>query len=537
MNRRKKMSGGKSSTTSNTANRMKKAMKGMKYKQGGGKPDYIDIDGDGNRTESMKSAAKSKKNKKAKYGSRKKKMMGGMNNMQQDPNMMQQQPMDPMANQQAPMTPGEEFIEPDRQLKFGGPSRDKAFFGRGRGNRADRKAARQERRAARKEMRQDRRAARQEIRQLPREERRAARQEMRQDFRQRKQDIRSGGAPQSLLDQKANEMSAAANQRPAAAQQAGVGKPGLPPGRALPPAKPPVAAGMSTGGFDKNISAGQTAFKNGGKKPREKALFGRIANAIRKGREAKKAGKSFGEVAKAAGTGAMTGTLGLAAAGIKGLRSPKEAREARKEARRERRANRKTMTRAERRADRKAARQERRAARKDRRSRRKELRQTLREERRDVRANAGGDAPGSKGSGSSAGYDKQPPPMTAMVKNGARKNMVDRRVKKKSGGYGIEKTASGKKMADTLGVTKNRKKASEGRRRDVSKSNRLHAQKKQINTQIKESLVPVREAEERAAAAGKTGLTKEKKQLERRRAKVKKIEKKITKHRLKNRTP
>ena len=66
------MSGGKSSATSKTANRMKKAMKGMKYKQGG-KPDYIDIDGDGNRTESMKAAAKSKKNKKAKYGARKKK--------------------------------------------------------------------------------------------------------------------------------------------------------------------------------------------------------------------------------------------------------------------------------------------------------------------------------------------------------------------------------------------------------------------------------------------------------------------------------
>ena len=68
----------------------------------------------------------------------------------------------------------------------------------------------------------------------------------------------------------------------------------------------------------------------------EKALFGRIANAIRKGRAAKKAGKSFGEVAKAAGTGALTGSVGLAATGIKSLRSSKEKRQERREARRER---------------------------------------------------------------------------------------------------------------------------------------------------------------------------------------------------------
>lgn len=40
---------------------------GKMYKQGG-KPDYIDIDGDGNKTESMKSAAKEKKTPKAKKG-------------------------------------------------------------------------------------------------------------------------------------------------------------------------------------------------------------------------------------------------------------------------------------------------------------------------------------------------------------------------------------------------------------------------------------------------------------------------------------
>ena len=75
---KKKMYGGKKMKAggSKTASRMRKAMKGFKYKQGGSKPDYIDIDGDGNRTEPMKSAAKNKKNKKAKYGTRKKKQMG-----------------------------------------------------------------------------------------------------------------------------------------------------------------------------------------------------------------------------------------------------------------------------------------------------------------------------------------------------------------------------------------------------------------------------------------------------------------------------
>ena len=40
---------------------------GKMYKEGG-KPDYIDIDGDGNKTESMKSAAKEAKAPKAKKG-------------------------------------------------------------------------------------------------------------------------------------------------------------------------------------------------------------------------------------------------------------------------------------------------------------------------------------------------------------------------------------------------------------------------------------------------------------------------------------
>lgn len=532
MNRRKKMSGGKSSTTSKTANRMKKAMKGLKYKNGG-KPDYIDIDGDGNRTESMKSAAKSKKNKKAKYGARKKKMMGGMNNMQQDPNMMQQQPMDPMANQQAPMAPGQEFIEPDRQLKFGGPSRKKAFFGgKNKAARQDRKAARQDRRAARKEMRQDRRAARQEIRQLPREERRAARQEMRQDFKERRQGIRDNFQAAKAMGPGAGALPPQKSVTTTSSRTPGAAKPAAP-GAQMPPAKPPVAAGMSTGGFDKNISSAQTAFKKGGKKPREKALFGRIANAIRKGKAAKDAGGGLKDIAKGAATGAMTGTLGLASAGIKSLRSSKEKRQERKEARQERRANRKTMTRAERRADRKAARQERRAARKDRRARRTELRQTLREERRDVRANAGGDAPGSKPSGgSNAGYDKQPPPMTAMVEKGGRKNMVDRRVKKKSGGYGIEKSASGKKMADTLGVTKNRKKAVQGTR----KLNKLAGKKKALERKIKQSAKAVDAEGAARMKANKQGPGKLKKQLERRRGRLDKLDSKMKRVRARKKT-
>lgn len=40
---------------------------GKIYKQGG-KPDYLDLDGDGNKTESMKSASKESKTPKAKKG-------------------------------------------------------------------------------------------------------------------------------------------------------------------------------------------------------------------------------------------------------------------------------------------------------------------------------------------------------------------------------------------------------------------------------------------------------------------------------------
>tara|TARA_R100000995_G_C3463322_1_gene114296 strand:- start:237 stop:551 length:315 start_codon:yes stop_codon:yes gene_type:complete len=67
------------------AKKTKEAPKMMK-KKGGAKPDYLDMDGDGNKTESMKSAISSKKKmkkggKKKMYGGmmkkKKKKMMGG----------------------------------------------------------------------------------------------------------------------------------------------------------------------------------------------------------------------------------------------------------------------------------------------------------------------------------------------------------------------------------------------------------------------------------------------------------------------------
>jgi len=597
----------------------------------------------------------------AKKGRRKKQIGGQMDPTMQDPNMM---PQDPMMDQQAPMTPGDDFIEPETQIKFGAP-RDKAILGLGRvagavrgfrknkgkglgarlkgaaagavgggaigriagavkgargakgqgfkerfkaaakgalqgsgdaiesrlnkrkqssaqagatggktrttrmrkrpprgmrkpgaagspevepreqqlfggggrearqARRADRKVARQDRRAARQEMRQDRRAARQEIRQLPREERRAARQEMRQDFKERRQGIRADfqaakqQAGQPMADPMANNAGAPA---PAAApaavakQQPDLGA----------PKGPGAMAGMGAGTFDKNLSSGPVAFKRGGKKPRKKALFGSIANAIKRGRAAKAEGKKFGSgLGKEIAIGAATGGVGMAVDGIKELRSPKEARQARKEARQERRAARKEMTGAERRADRKAARQERREARKERRAKRKEFRKEMREDRRDVRANAGGDTPSKPKPSSSASSDRpMAPPMTAMVKDGARKNMVDRRVKKKSGGYAIEKTASGKKMADTLGVKKNRKQAVGG----IRKSNRLHAKKKKIEGQMKDSIGAVNAEGAKRQAEGKRGPGKLKKQLERRRDRVEKIENRITKHRRKNRT-
>lgn len=51
-------------------------------KKGGAKPDYLDMDGDGNKTESMKSAVASKKSKKKMGGKApEKKMMGGKKKM------------------------------------------------------------------------------------------------------------------------------------------------------------------------------------------------------------------------------------------------------------------------------------------------------------------------------------------------------------------------------------------------------------------------------------------------------------------------
>ena len=120
----------------------------------------------------------------AKKGKRRnKKQVGGpMDPNMQDPNMM---PQDPMMDQSV-AAPGEDFIEPETQIKFGAP-RDKKFLG---GN----KFARQERRANRQAMRQERRALRQETRGLPRADRRAARQALRQEQR-------AGMAPGMLQQQ------------------------------------------------------------------------------------------------------------------------------------------------------------------------------------------------------------------------------------------------------------------------------------------------------------------------------------------------
>ena len=64
---------------------MKKMYGGTKKKmmqKGGAKPDYLDMDGDGNKKESMKSAVASKKSKKKMGGKApEKKMMGGKKKM------------------------------------------------------------------------------------------------------------------------------------------------------------------------------------------------------------------------------------------------------------------------------------------------------------------------------------------------------------------------------------------------------------------------------------------------------------------------
>ena len=110
--------------------------------------------------------------------------------------------------------------------------------------------------------------------------------------------------------------------------------------------------------------------------------------------------------------------------------------------------------------------------------------------------------------------------------------MVDRRVKKKSGGYAIEKTASGKKMADTLGVTKNRKKAVQGTRR----LNKLAAKKKQLERKIKESAGAVNAEGAARMRADKRGPGKLKKQLERRRGRLDKLDSKMKRVRVRKKT-
>jgi len=136
---------------------MKKMMykkAGKKMSKGGAKPDYLDMDGDGNKKESMKSAIKSKK----KMGMGGKKMMsykkGGMKKMM------------------GGGTPAQSFIEPPMERPFDSKSE---FVAQSGGERMKdlRKKQREERKTARKNRRADRKADREAVRTLKKSSRKA----------------------------------------------------------------------------------------------------------------------------------------------------------------------------------------------------------------------------------------------------------------------------------------------------------------------------------------------------------------------------
>jgi len=429
----------------------------------------------------------------AKKGKRRnKKQVGGpMDPNMQDPNMM---PQDPMMDQSV-AAPGEDFIEPETQIKFGAP-RDKKFLG---GN----KFARQERRANRQAMRQERRALRQETRGLPRADRRAARQALRQEQR-------AGMAPGMAQGQEPMDAATAAPTPPAA-----VAKPGAP--EATAGGAPSVAQRMRSpaeiagGPMRQQMAkpgAGGAAFKNGGRKaPREKALFGKIAGAIGGIKRAKKEGKKLGSgLLKEAAKGALAGgTLGRIAGAAQGFFNKENKGKGLRNRLRQAGAgaiggfnNLANSEMAE------AARTK------------GGLKDYLKDKVKGIKDKLGGKGDKPK----EEGRRRQPmaPPMTAMVKNGARKGMVDRR-RKKTGGYAIEKTASGKQMADTLGVEKNRKKATGGIRR----TNKINKRIKGLESDIQSMQQPVNQEGAKRMDEGKSGPGKLKRELERKRARVEKL--------------
>jgi len=136
---------------------MKKMMykkAGKKMSKGGAKPDYLDMDGDGNKKESMKSAIKSKK----KMGMGGKKMMsykkGGMKKMM------------------GGGTPAQSFIEPPMERPFDSKNE---FVAQSGGERMKdlRKKQREERKTARKNRRADRKADREAVRTLKKSSRKS----------------------------------------------------------------------------------------------------------------------------------------------------------------------------------------------------------------------------------------------------------------------------------------------------------------------------------------------------------------------------
>lgn len=261
-------------------------------------------------------------------------------------------------------------------------------------------------------------------------------------------------------------------------------KPGAPADAtaAGPMQKKPMAMGAAKNGKRRKAMYGAKKEKASYGMPREKALFGKIAGAIGARKRAKAEGKSRKEIRRATVKGALAGgVIGRAAGAIQGFRKNKGkglrarlagaasgavggfndlANKGVADNMRERQAERQQRAK-----DRKAAKNDKKEEKKTRRS-------------------------------------PAVPPMTAMAKNGKRKGLKDRR-RKKAGGYKIESTESGKMMAATLGVKKNRKKAQTGAAR-IKRSNRQAAKVKNLENQRKDQSVVADSKVEVFGAGAKT---------------------------------
>jgi hypothetical protein len=556
----------------------------------------------GRNQKGLKKLPKTVRNKMgyAKNGRRKNQMGGPMDPNMQNPNMM---PQDPMMDQSM-AAPGEDFIEPETQIKFGAP-RDKKFFGgKGRARRQARRDASQPGAGIpggiRKPgmgggMKQQRPGMGAEGSQVPniaqrmkdgpmmrkpglmpmqeggkvenqnQETRKAAKtySTLAGNEKAAKEAAVSKKTGKRMVYDKESSIKAGAHRYKVAGRssmQTG-GRPGEPTKAIKSPskgqelkkavrrtystlagdAKAAAEARASKGAgkslvYDKeaSIKAGKNVFKAAGRGsmmygglkkkvgtnlPREKALFGKIAGAIGGIKRAKKEGKKLGSgLLKEAGKGALAGgVIGRVAGAAQGFFDKEN--KGKGLGNRLRQAGAGALGGFNQLAN-------------------TELSEAAKT-KGGLKDYLGDKLQGLKGKLGNKGEDKpkedkkpsrQPvaPPMTAMVQTGGRPE--DRRRKKKSGSYTIESTSSGRKMADTLGVKKNRKRAQTGMR----KANKRYQKQKELENEVKKYSV---ESDTRGEAFGQESkLTQEsQKAKEKASAQLQKVQDKRTSNKKRSR--